>query len=216
LLGGGAIVTDRSDFGHRVDECLAGLHGTTILSSVTSVLQLALYSLFIHPALYWFPNSIPSLRLGETYLVDDFGVRSISKYHASLGKFLISMNDALNRDRLEKSRYLIERLTHTRANSVFFIPALGTPVPYLRLPVIFASPQLREAVLSRMISEGIGATRMYAVPLPKIQGVSRHLTQEKEYPNAEYVAERLLTLPTNPLLTSEALETIGAVFDEIE
>jgi dTDP-4-amino-4,6-dideoxygalactose transaminase len=215
LLGGGAIVTDRSDFGSRVEKCLTELSEATILGRAISVLQPALYSLFIHPSLYWFPNSIRSLRLGETYLVDDFGVRSISRYHASLGKLLISMNDPFNRDRLEKSRFLIERLTRGRADSVFSIPSLGTPVPYLRLPVVFASPELREAVLNRLISERIGATRMYGLPLSEIPGVAQHLSGEAEYPNARYIAPRLLTLPTNPLMTQRDLETIGEVFDEV-
>jgi dTDP-4-amino-4,6-dideoxygalactose transaminase len=178
-------------------------------------MQLALYSLFIHPSLYWFPNSLPSLRLGETYLVDDFGVHSISRYHASLGKLLLSMNDTLNGGRLEKSQSLIERLTGARANSLFSIPALETPVPYLRLPVVFESPKLRDVVLNRLISRRIGATRMYGLSLPEISGVSQYLSEEAEYPNARYVARRLLTLPTNPLMRQQDVEVIGEVFDEV-
>lgn len=215
MLGGAAIVTNRTDCAEKIEKYLAELPKNPLFVNVSSLAKVTLYSLFVHPYLYWIPNSLPFLRLGETKFVSQFETRSMCRYQAALGKILVFLSDSLNQGRARNSRFLIERLTHCTDNPSFFIPGDDFPIPYLRLPVILVSPNLRERILSELVGKGIGATRMYGVALPRIAGVSPHLFEVAEYPNAEYIAARLLTLPVNSLVTQKDVETVIGVFENV-
>jgi len=167
-----------------------------------------LYSLFVHPNLYWIPNSLPLLGLGKTEYVSDFKTESLCRYLKALGTVCLSLNDSINRERSMRARFLVERLTEERDGSLFSIPGADAHIPYLRLPVICRSPHLRDKILRAMVQSGIGATRMYGVPLSRIPGVAQNLTEVRRYPNAEHIAARLLTLPVTPFVAQKDLDTI--------
>lgn len=214
MLGGAAIVTSRIDLAQYIERTLAELPRGGFMTSVSSFAKVATYSLFVHPHFYWIPNSLPFLELGKTRFISGFEVHSLCRYHAALGKILLSLNDSMNEARRTHSLFLIERMAEIADSSTFFIPHVDFPIPYLRLPVIFSSSDLRKRVGKELIRKGIGATPMYGTALPKITGVPEHLLGVQEYPNAEYIAVRLLTLPVSSLMTQKDLNAVIEVFEE--
>jgi len=215
MLGGGAIVTRLEAIGEQIGHSVEKLHRNPSLTWIDSFMKVGLYSVFVHPHLYWIANSLPLLELGKTKYVGDFGVYPMCRYHVSLGETLLGLNRMLNERRMEISQLLIERLRSLPDDCSFSIPHVNVPFPYLRLPVIFSSPHARERVLRDLVRNGIGATRMYAAALPRIQDVFPHLCDVVEYPNAEYVASRLLTLPVNPFVNRDDMERVAEMFAKV-
>jgi dTDP-4-amino-4,6-dideoxygalactose transaminase len=136
------------------------------------------------------------------------------RYHHALGKTLLALNNSANRERQWRSEFLIQGLEHLSAEPVLSIPRSDSPVPYLRLPVIFRDERMRDRILERLVRNGIGATSMYRVPLAEIEGVAEHIQDMGEYPNAKRTASRLLTLPVSGCLSGGDLDKIVRIVEE--
>jgi dTDP-4-amino-4,6-dideoxygalactose transaminase len=52
---------------------------------------------------------------------------------------------------------------------------------------------------------------MYPVPLNEQEGVSPYLVGSKAYPNAKFVSERILTLPTHEYVRVKDIERIREI-----
>jgi len=74
-----------------------------------------------------------------------------------------------------------------------------------RLPVVFRDLSKRERVEQKLWQEGIGTSRMYFKPLHHIFDLGY---KREDFPQACFIAEHLLTLPTHPLLTDRDLDII--------
>jgi dTDP-4-amino-4,6-dideoxygalactose transaminase len=211
MLGGGAIVTNRHSVALKIEGLVDTLEGDSLLSNISSFAKVMLYSLFVHPNLYWIPNSLPLLGLGKTEYVSDFKTESLCKYLEALGAVCVALNDSISRERSIRAGFLVERLTQEGVGS-FSIPGAHVGIPYLRLPVVCRSPHLRDEVLKALVRAGIGATPMYGGPLSRIPGVTQNLTDVRDYPNAEHIAARLLTLPVTPFVAQKDLDTMAQIF----
>ena len=55
---------------------------------------------------------------------------------------------------------------------------------------------------------------MYVGPLSKIKEVSAHLDRVNNYPNAEKIAQQILTLPTHYEVTESLIDRIVGVIKE--
>jgi hypothetical protein len=214
VLGGGAVVTDRRDLARKLEGTYACLDLPPILTEIRSFVEVGIYSVLVHPNLYWMPDSLPFVKLGETRYIEDFRVSTMSRYHSALVGALISRNDRMNEVRRERSQYLIGLVGDLLAGGAFAVPGAELSPPYLRLPIVFRSSADRDRIRTRLRDEGIGATAMYGAALHAIPGVSPHLSGLEEYPNAEWMAERLLTVPVGPFVVTEDLDLVARVIGE--
>ncbi len=212
LLGGGAIVTNRADLAVTVEKHVRKLPPDRLFGNLTALGETMLYSLFVHPRLYWIPSSFRFLRLGETYFVEDFAVGRLRRFHAALARVFLRLTDVMARERMEKSRSVVEALSHLAEDSLLFIPGADRSIPYLRLPVVLGSRGTRDMVINGLLRKGIGATAMYRAPLQRIEGVSRSLLGDQDCAHAEELSSRLLTIPVNPFMTVDDVSDVAEVF----
>lgn len=212
---GGILVTDSEHLARVIAAEVEGLPGTGIVSELVLIIKTAALSLFLHPRLYWIPASLPFLGLGETVFNPDFDAGKLSRYQVCLTGVKIDHLRDYNQIRRENSRLLVEGITGL---SQFRIPGItGTDYPtYLRLPLLTESRETRDRVIDALGQNGVSASPMYPSSVRRIPDIEEHLASTAEdFPGADTVAEKLVTLPTHPYLKKSDIVRMVATLSEI-
>ncbi len=202
---GGIILTNSDEMAAAIEREYAQLAFPSRMETAKEFLQLVLTALFIHPALFWFPQGLRFLKLGETMFYRDFPMEKLPAMKAGFLRHWRTRLEEANQMRAETAGFFAKRL-HLR------LPAEG-PLPLLRLPVLLESREARMRLLSLSRDKGLGLSGMYPAPVHQIDEI-RSLFGEECFPSAEAICERLVTLPTHPLLTEKDKDEICALLDE--
>ena len=203
---GGIIVTNSDDIAAAIRARHRQLPAESIARAVRDLVQIAIMAFFIHPRLYWIPAALPFLKLGETIFPKTIEIRRLSAMKAGL---LRNWRDRLaeaNRVRAETATY------YGRHLGLAF--AAGASHPYLRLPIVAASPAVRERIRAAAERRGLGVSVGYPTPVDAIPEM-RPLCGGARYPSARRVAETLVTLPTHHWLTDGDKRAIAELCREV-
>jgi perosamine synthetase len=200
---GGIIITNSDTISSAIEKEYGSLERPGVGESLRKFLKVLILALFVRPSLYWFPAGLPFLKLGETIFYEDFPVKLLSGMQAGI----------LNgwKGRLEKSARARQK------NASYFIEALGLKgfydcsVPFLRLPFMTESNESRNSILLMSRKKGMGVHRLYPVAVHEIDEIKR-LFDGKAFPNANMIADRLLTIPTHEFLSDRDKEEICRLF----
>ncbi|MCX5708239.1 MAG: DegT/DnrJ/EryC1/StrS family aminotransferase, partial [Candidatus Omnitrophica bacterium] len=132
---------------------------------------------------------------------DDFTVRQLSGLATALGTILLPKISDCFSARNRNGEYLRQGLK--------FVPGLRLPEiksgiypVYNRFPVLFENEQTLEKKEKKLWSAGFESSRMYLNPLHKMFRLG-YLPQD--FPNANYFAGHVLTLPVYPALKEKDL-----------
>lgn len=191
LLGGGAVL--------RTREAAPTVAPSPDNSAEwTFRLKARLYNLLAHPHLYWIPQALPWLELGATRY------EPLGHIHGAppwLGAYINPNTHAQRQPAPEMHQRLHAFLDRLGNTHYLDLPALcGAPPEQrlLRYPVLCSTPKLRERTVAHLQKAGLGASVLYARPLPEVEGVSEDMfTGNAEAPNARSFGQRLVTLPTH-------------------
>lgn len=198
LLGGGAVLCREGD--NPLQGLLTNISESPVNSSqwFTFRLKAALYNRMISPRLYWLPQAMPFLHLGETCY------RPLASIEA-MDQVRLSMLPANVKAYRDQSLQVQTNLTAMLADLDFKICGI-TDLPreckitnnrrLLRYPLL-VDPDVRDRLYSELRRFGLGPSLMYPSVLPKISGLQSILPPQKEFPAATSFARRLLTLPTH-------------------
>jgi perosamine synthetase len=193
VLHGGLVATKSEELYHELGRFHEQLGGPPRFEGFKFPIRLALYNLFSSPHLYWIPQNIPSLHLGETLFEHEFSVTkglnvAIGAIHALLASF-----ERDRKNRAENSSYY--------SRSLGGVLGVKTPLrpdyPYLRYPLMVTDKGSRDELLVGLVSQGAGAAPFYPCPLNKLEHLREILRDPGPYPNAAALAETLLTLPVH-------------------
>jgi len=203
---GGVAVTDNDDIARKIEEKSAGLGHAGRVSDGIALGKMAAYGLMLRPELYWIPNSIPFLGIGETIFNSGFPMARMCEMSCRLGSVLLDRISLLNSIRIGIADTLLNRLRDC--------PDLRFPgydgdvvIPYLRLPILAANKSVRDTAISRLRASGIGASAMYPSTIAEIPGIDVHPSERSgELSGAKEIADCLLTLPTHPYVTGRDIE----------
>jgi dTDP-4-amino-4,6-dideoxygalactose transaminase len=196
---GGAIVASSPDIVAAIERQVAALEEPGSLQAASALAEAAVLAVFLRPSLYRIPASVPGLHLGETIYSVDFAVRRMSGAQAGLLKHwrvrLTEWNDA-RRDNVSYFRRAAPALVPSRAHTC------------IRLPIICESREARDWLVSVGREQRLGISLMYPTA---VNGISelRGTLGLQVFPNAERVAERLLTVPVHPWMTPRDRERVG-------
>lgn len=202
---GGVIVTNSDAIAKAVAAQYANLREPGVASALKDFFQVLFMSVFIRPSLYWLPAGMPFLRLGETIFHKDFPVEKLSRRKAGLLRHWWKRLTQSNQTRTETAIYLSERLQMKAP--------WPPPIPYLRLPVLMDSREARDRIYSLSQKRGLGISRMYPSPINDIEEIKASF-KGKDFPAAEMIAEKLLTVPTHHLLSEKDKKSISELFRE--
>lgn len=192
MLGGGAVLFRDSRFGSLLPD--SGVQGRR--AGRVFRLQATLYNLMLSPRLYWLPQSLPFLHLGETrfHPLDQVAPMDAGRLA------LLSANIEAYRRRPETARKTLAELTGQAVAAgvdVIDLHAVCEMPPsrrLLRYPLLF-DRATRDDVLASLMRRGLGASTMYPVILPEVAGLEAVFAATGEFPVARSFAARLLTLP---------------------
>lgn len=203
---GGIIVTNSSEIAGAIERYYSSLQSSGTKEVLIEFFQVMMLSIFIRPSLYWFPLGLPFLKLGQTLFYTNFPVKKMSGMKAGL---LWKWKDRLelsNRIRAENAAYFSEQLQLETARE--------STIPYLRLPVIVESKEIRNKIYSFSQEQGLGISFMYPTAINEIEEI-RAVFNGQFFPSAKKLAERLLTIPTHHLILKRDRKAICGLFSEI-
>lgn len=197
---GGVIVTNSDQLAQALARRHADLPKPTFIHAVIDLLKTSLMLILIRPSLFWIPASIPFLKLGQTFFDQTFPMTRLSMANVGLMRCW--------RERLTQS------LQGRRANAKEYQQVLRSseptaqPLAYLRFPVLTVGRSGRDALMARAHQDGIGLSLMYPSTLNEIEEVR---DVEGQYPGAQSIVDRLVTLPTHEHVSSLDKQVICAL-----
>ena len=203
ILGGGCIASYNPDITRQLEYFFSNLKQPGWLSGLARFIQALEYQIGTNPYVYGLCFSLIS-RFKETVPPSDFPVKKLNSFEAGLGINLMKNADELFLSRYKNGTVLLEGLKDVPGIVVPKISPQTRPV-FNRLPIICEDVAVLERIQKRLWRKGVDSSRMYLKPLHHKFALGY---SDKDFPNAVYLAEHLLTLPVYPSLTEKDLERI--------
>ena len=210
---GGVLVSNNVEYDDHIKQIFHELERPGILHNVLVFTKLLGMWLLSRPRAWWFISKLP-LGFEPQYHSMEFKLAQLSNWQAAFALSVLERLDGINHVRIENAHYLVQRLQFL--DGVILPRALDESEPvYLRLPVVIKDITLRDLVHDELHQRGITSSRMYIKSLNRYDYLAG-IVPDGTYPVAEYVADRILALPTHPLMKERDLETIVSVFRSLE
>jgi perosamine synthetase len=210
---GGILVTDNENISEGIRREIESLPIASAAAELKAAVEIGFYGAFLRPWLYWIPNSIPFLHLGETTFDPDFALGGLSHLQQASCLVLLTKLELLNETRSRNALNLGNALL---LNDQIRIPGFNIERPpiYLRLPLLLKSKQIRDLKLHELRNRGIMASTMYPSTIRMIPGIEKYLTSgNNDYSGADEIVERLLTVPTHSYLNAKSMRNIISVLN---
>lgn len=191
-IDGGIVITSRDDIGYELIHLSKKMERFTVADKIKLAVKAIFTTLMQHPVVFWLPKSMPFLRLGETIYEEDFPMCLMSSFQISL-----THNWRKRLQRHQKARR--EHINFWQAVSLqgsFVMCEDRKPVSLVRLPVLVSSAEARDRFCHASNEKGCGIMPTYPTAINNIPQISGEFAGQL-FPNAQYLAEHLLTLPVH-------------------
>ena len=156
-IDGGIVVTNVDDIAAALREEMADLPAPHAAESGISVLKAFAYAACLRPSMYWIPNSIPQLGLGQTVFSTDFPLAGPSRPLAGLALTMLDRLDEFTWRRVANATSLRQGLKNCLGVRLVQKRAGAVPV-YLRLPLLVSDAANQRRLIDALGDVGIGAT----------------------------------------------------------
>jgi len=205
---GGILLTDDDEIAARIQEDIQNLNRPNFSSEIAALIKMTLYSWFLRPKLYWLPSMIPFLGLGKTVFDETFSLGHLTCFQKCAGAILWNNLENLNTARAKNSQRLAEELLKLGR---FEIPGYNEAFcpTYLRLPLLAQNRVWHERAIAALRQQGVVGSTMYPSTIRQIDGIEKYLASPTgDFPGAQEVVEKLLTLPTHSYLKHNDIQKI--------
>ncbi|MCB2173678.1 DegT/DnrJ/EryC1/StrS family aminotransferase [bacterium] len=201
-MNGGIIVTDSEKLARTLNRQIQGLPGPSWLWTATEIAKLLVYSAFLKPSRYWLPARLPFLGLGGTAYTTDYPLQRYCTPMGGLALRLLERLEQLNGGRRDNGAFYRDALTGIDGITLPSLAPDSLPI-YLRFPLLARDSAMRERILGALRQQRLGASGSYPASIGDL-GPVRELLVNPDDPVAggRGVAERIVTLPTHPLVTA--------------
>jgi perosamine synthetase len=184
---GGIILTNNNSIADNITQQMKSIPSYNIVEIIKLVFFSIILSIFMHPAFFWFPKSIPFLKLGETIFDQNFSIKKISSFQAGLARNW--------QQKLIKLTKIRRKNTSNWINS-FSTNLFNSKLPLLRFPLKIENKQILDTILSKSENQGLGIIRSYPDSINNIKELKKYFIN-KTYLKATMISEQLLTLPVH-------------------
>lgn len=196
---GGAIVTASPDLARALSVECTSVARPTVTSGVVTLAEAIAMQIFVRPNLYWLPASLRFLRLGETKYSSEFDIKLMSGVQAGL----------LHRWRRRLHSSGLQRVHHATYYSQM-LPGFGRSASTcIRFPVVCRSRVERDHIVSNYKGR-LGFSALYPGTIAQISEL-RTAFKGQEFPGAQLLVDRLLTIPVHPFVTDNDTAAIAAL-----
>jgi perosamine synthetase len=171
-MQGGILVTRDAEIAAALHRRVAALPGPGVADTLVQVLKLFAYALLLPPTRYGITRRLPFLGLGRTPY---HAPSPLNRYSPALGAFaalLYARLDQLGAERRANARRVSAAIAAVAGIQPLALVPETEPV-FVRLPVLAADAQARQALLGALDAAGIGATGSYPaaiVDIPELRG----------------------------------------------
>jgi perosamine synthetase len=212
-IDGGVVVANDDRIGVALASAAAALPAPSAGETMADVVKAAAYAVMLRPWLYWIPNRIPQLGLGQTVFTTEFPLHRPSRPLTALASTMVPRLEWFTRARVENAAALLEGLRGVPGVRTV-APRPGSTAVYLRLPIFIDDARGRQRTIDALQEAGIGATGSYPASLADVPGLQPHLAGGPvRASGGRMVARQIVTLPTHALVTAadraRTLETIA-------
>ena len=211
LLGGGAVLAKETSLFDLLPK--AQIKPATLSQRFSVGLKARLYNAMISPFLYWLPQALPFLHLGETryHVLPD--IEAMDQVRAELLASNIScyQADARAKGRCEKISTMLNSL-----EGVIDLPqvcAMKRNRRLLRYPVLVVAAE-RDRIYGKLHQAGLGVSIMYPASLPEINGLNHIFDKDHNFPNAQSFASRLITLPVHSSVSDKDIDSMSILLSK--
>lgn len=203
---GGIILTNRDDIGEAIRAQIAPIAPYGPIAIVKLVIMSLILKTFLHPSLFWFPNLLPFVKLGETIYEPVFPVQKMSAFQAGLLHGWQKKLHGLQVVRKEKVRRYVavlqgNLLAGTKDNA---LPDL------IRFPFCIENSATRAVILGQSVREGLGIMASYPTPVNEIEELQGDFAGQS-FPVAKKLSDQLVTLPIHPYVAEQDQRNIIAL-----
>lgn len=190
LGGGGCIATNSEKIAAAIEAEIKDLGSEGPFSGILSLSAVSCFSLTVNPFVYGAGFCIIS-RFKDNSPPKDFRAGKMNGFQAGLGLGLMRRKEELFSARHKNGMYLINGLKDIERIILPIIQERTYPV-FNRLPVVFRDLGQRLTTQERLWKCGVETSPMYSRPLHRMFDLGY---KKDDFPNANYFAERVLTLP---------------------
>jgi dTDP-4-amino-4,6-dideoxygalactose transaminase len=190
---GGVILTKSDALAEAIRRECRTLPQPTAFETLKGLAVVLVMAVFTRPALYWIPASLPFLGLGRSIYPKDVKVKRMSAVSAAL------LQDW--RARLRRAHDACARTSGDFGKRLGLPLPHGPSHPYLRLPILVGTPEMRDRIYEQGRRAGFGMSRAYPTPVSDIPELA-DLFAGQRFPSARTVALHILTIPTHHWLSA--------------
>ena len=197
---GGIILTNSVNLGEQLFRKIHMISEYPFIAKMKLIFQALALIIFQRPSLFWFPKSIPPLRIGDTIYDPNFKIYNLTSFQAGtarrwktkLASFTESRrNCATEWSKLESLRLLCAKL-----------PTNGQDFNFTRYPIRIKYRGLWDRLIQISDSKGLGIMHTYPDSINGIKELENKF-EGQDYPAARNFSHQLLTLPVHPLLSEK-------------
>jgi dTDP-4-amino-4,6-dideoxygalactose transaminase len=199
---GGIILTDSDSLAESMKKSVDNLEEYTIIENLSFFLNAVFLALFMHPLLFWFPKSLPFLRIGATIYDTGFPIRRLSAFQAGLSYGWQERLQLLMKIRTGNARYWTSCLKDIPALAKSFCQdrvGNGSDAP-IRFPVLIRKEIEAKRLLRESEAKGLGIMMTYPDSVDGIPELSLQI-EGRRFPVAREYAKNLLTFPTHSFVS---------------
>jgi len=203
---GGILVTDSDDLAERAREIVRDLPPRSFAYRMSIPAVLTALSFAVRPWFYGVFYPVIA-RFKDTTVHEAFYPTVYNGFMAEVGNALLPHLEQWNVIRSRIGRALMEGLAGDGGLIMPRILAGAEPV-FNHLPLVFHDIGRMEKPREQLFERGIDTGRMYERPINHIFDWLEYKRDPEPFPDAAYIAPRLLTLPTHPYITEHDIRTM--------
>ena len=202
-IEGGVILTNRGDIAKKLKSAYDTLATYNSLRLIALIAKSFLLWVFSRPNFFWLPKSLPFLRVGDTLYDRNFKKLILSCYQAGTAK---NWKDKLHR--FSKIRQKNSQLWfHLLKSFKFKLYSANSDPFYLRFPVRVDDKEIKDELLKVSNNDGLGIMFTYPTSINLIPELRTDFA-ERQFANAEQMAEKIVTFPVHPFVKERDIANI--------
>jgi len=211
-IAGGLAVTSSPDLARRIDRQVSVLASVGRWNEAVGVAKLGVLGFLVRRRHLKPLDVVWGNMLRGKNDCDEFDACVGPSSYAAVAKRLLGRISEITGIRRQNAHYLA---THLADFDDIILPEIsaGSEPVFLRFPVIAGSGQLRGELVSRVRAAGINASEMYSKK--SYEALRAFAARDSYCPQAEYLSDRMLNLPTHSFLRQSDLDRIVTAFRSV-
>ncbi|MBC8440670.1 MAG: DegT/DnrJ/EryC1/StrS family aminotransferase [Deltaproteobacteria bacterium] len=214
IVEGGIILTNNNSIADNITKQMKTLPTYNMLEIIKLVIYSIILTIFMQPLLFWFPKSLPFLKLGETIFKPEFPIKKMSSFQAGLAKNWQTRLKNITSIRQQKANAFTAAF-QKKDNLISSMIYENETHFLLKFPLKIYDTQILDRILSKSEKQGMGIMRAYPDSINNIKELKNYF-KNKTYPKATMISKHLLTLPVHHFVSlSDRLQIKKLINNEL-